>query len=374
MTTDVETIVVGAGAIGLAVADALAARGKRVLILEQHMRTGSETTARNSEVIHAGLYYRPGTLKARTCLAGKSLLYHFAAANGVPVNRCGKLIVATSRHELAKLEHIAADAAACGVEDLVMLSVAGVRAIEPNVTCAAGLLSPSTGVIDSRAFILALEGHIQAAGGELVLGACVVGLQRLPSGYGVTVAERAGSQSTIYSRNLVIAAGLHSSSVAALLFADPASPYRPPATRFAKGHYFAISGKVPFRRLIYPLPADGGLGMHLTLDTAGAARLGPDVTYVDRISYDFEDGDGTRRERFITEAARWWPDVIAAALEPDTTGIRPKLSGPGEPAADFAIHDEGVHGMAGLVALYGIESPGLTASLAIAQRVAVLLD
>lgn len=374
MTADVETIVVGAGVIGLAITLEVAARGRHVLVLEQHAHTGSETTSRNSEVVHAGLYYPPGSLKARTCLAGRTLLYRFAADNGVPFRRCGKLLIATSAEDVAKLAHIAANAAACGVDDLSFLTAADVRAMEPSITCVSGLLSPSTGIIDGHAFLDALEGNMQSLGGEMVLNARVSGLQRCPSGYQVWVAAGAATTTAITCRNLVIAGGLHSSALATLLFADPASRYHPPATHFAKGHYFSISGKVPFQRLIYPVPEAGGLGVHLTLDIAGHAKLGPDITFVDRISYAFQDDDGARRKRFLAETARWWPGVADADLQPGTTGIRPKLSGPGEPAADFAVHDERQHGMAGLVALYGIESPGLTAALAIAQHVAALLD
>lgn len=374
MTADVETIVVGAGVIGLAITLEVAARGRHVLVLEQHAHTGSETTSRNSEVVHAGLYYPPGSLKARTCLAGRTLLYRFAADNGVPFRRCGKLLIATSAEDVAKLAHIAANAAACGVDDLSFLTAADVRAMEPSITCVSGLLSPSTGIIDGHAFLDALEGNMQSLGGEMVLNARVSGLQRCPSGYQVWVAAGAATTTAITCRNLVIAGGLHSSALATLLFADPASRYHPPATHFAKGHYFSVAGKVPFQRLIYPVPEAGGLGVHLTLDIAGHAKLGPDITFVDRISYAFQDDDGARRKRFLAETARWWPGVADADLQPGTTGIRPKLSGPGEPAADFAVHDERQHGMAGLVALYGIESPGLTAALAIAQHVAALLD
>lgn len=374
MTADVETIVVGAGVIGLAITLEVAVRGRHVLVLEQHAHTGSETTSRNSEVVHAGLYYPPGSLKARTCLAGRTLLYRFAADNGVPFRRCGKLLIATSAEDVAKLAHIAANAAACGVDDLSFLTAADVRAMEPSITCVSGLLSPSTGIIDGHAFLDALEGNMQSLGGEMVLNARVSGLQRCPSGYQVWVAAGAATTTAITCRNLVIAGGLHSSALATLLFADPASRYHPPATHFAKGHYFSVAGKVPFQRLIYPVPEAGGLGVHLTLDIAGHAKLGPDITFVDRISYAFQDDDGARRKRFLAETARWWPGVADADLQPGTTGIRPKLSGPGEPAADFAVHDERQHGMAGLVALYGIESPGLTAALAIAQHVAALLD
>lgn len=374
MTADIETIIVGAGVIGLAVARSVAARGQHVLVLEQHARTGSETTSRNSEVIHAGLYYAPGSLKARNCLAGRIELYRFAAENGVPFRRCGKLLVATGAQEAAALEQIADNAAACGVDDLVRLSAADVGALEPSIACDFGLLSPSTGIIDSRALLTALEGHIQSMGGEIVLNARVTRLRRCPSGYEVMVESGAAAATAITSRKLVIAAGLHASAVAARMFADSTSAYRPPATYFVKGHYFDVAGKVPFDRLIYPVPEPGGLGVHLTLDIAGNAKLGPDVSYVDRISYAFDDDDGARKRRFIAAAARWWPGVADAELQPGTTGIRPKLSGPCEPTADFAIHDEKLHGMPGLVALYGIESPGLTAALAIAQHVAALLE
>lgn len=371
MSTDVETLVIGAGVVGLAAAQALAAQGQDVLVLERNDRVGAETSSRNSEVIHAGLYYPPGSLRARLCVEGKAMLYRFCAENGVAAHRCGKLLVATATAELPQLDAIAATAALNGVDDLVRLTAKDVRAIEPELSAVAALLSPSTGVIDSHGLMTALEGHLAARGGSVVLETTVVDIARLPAGGFAVGTLSGGETSTVTARNLVISAGLGASRLARALFPD--GPYAPPETWPAKGHYFALSGRAPFQRLVYPMPEGAWLGVHLTLDTAGQAKFGPDLEWTDRIGYDFEDADGRRVARFYREIRRYWPGLPDGALQPGYTGIRPKLYREGEPAADFAIHGPSVHGIPRLVALYGIESPGLTASLAIGALVAATL-
>jgi L-2-hydroxyglutarate oxidase LhgO len=367
VAADVETIVVGAGVVGLAVARALALSGREVLVLERHDRVGAETSSRSSEVIHAGLYYPPGSLRAKACVAGKEMLYRFAAEAGVAVVRTGKLLVATHEAELPRLAAIGATAARNGVHDLVELTGAEARALEPELACVAAVLSPSTGVVDSHGLMTALEGAIAAHGGSVVLNTAVTGLARAPDGTFALDTEGA-ERGRITCARLVLAAGLGASALARLFAWPP--PYAPPATYPAKGHYFALSRRAPFRRLVYPMPDGAWLGVHLTLDVSGRARFGPDLEWTDRVGYDFEDADGARRARFAAEIRRYWPGLPEAALHPDTTGIRPKLYRAGEPVADFAIHGPETHGVAGLVALYGIESPGLTASLAVGEMVA----
>jgi L-2-hydroxyglutarate oxidase LhgO len=363
--------VVGAGVVGLAIARALALRGHEVLVLERHNRIGSETSSRNSEVIHAGLYYPPGSLRARLCVAGKKLLYDFCAENGVAHNRCGKLLVATQEAEIAKLEAIAATAKVNGVDDLSRLTTQEARALEPEVACVAAYLSPSTGVIDSHALMFALEGHLTARGGQVVLNAAATGLaQRDDLGFEIEI-DSAGETSNLTAKSLVVAAGFGATELGRKLAYKPG--YAVPETFPAKGHYFSLSGRAPFRHLVYPMPDGAWLGVHLTLDVAGRAKFGPDIEWKDEVSYDFEDADGARRGRFEAEIRRYWPGLPDGALNPDYVGVRPKIYRQGEPAADFAIHGPSEHGLPRLVALYGIESPGLTASLAIGEHVAALL-
>lgn len=405
MTADIDCVVVGAGVVGLAIARELASRGREVLVIEQHDRIGAETSSRNSEVIHAGLYYPPGSLKARLCLEGKALLYRFAAENGIATRRLGKLLVATTAAEIPKLDAIAANARASGVDDLVAITTADARALEPALSCAAACLSPSTGIVDSHGLMQALEGHIQSSGGQIVLATRVERAVHEGAQFRLTLTStgkdtpadglptgEVESPMILTCNALVLAAGLHTSRLARTLFGSagsvetipsthefvavhgaPQASYRPPETYFAKGHYFTLTGRAPFSRLIYPMPRDGGLGVHLTLDIAGQAKFGPDVTWVDTISYAFDDRNGTRRATFSNEIRRWWPDLDDTMIAPGYTGIRPKLSREKEPAADFAIHGPAEHGMNGLVALYGIESPGLTSALAIASHCAIAL-
>lgn len=368
MTPDIETIVIGGGVVGLAAARALAQAGHEVVLLEQHALIGAETSSRNSEVIHAGIYYPPGSQRARLCVGGKALLYRFAAENGVAVNRCGKLLVATDDSQLPKLATLAATAKANGVDDLVSLSAADVRALEPEVRCVAALLSPSTGVVDSHGLMVALEGHLTTAGGQVVLASPVVGLVDGGDHY---VIETAGDAATrVTCRHLVLAAGLHATRVARHL-SWPAAGYQPPETYYAKGQYYALSGTAPFRRHIYPMPAGAWLGLHATIDLSGRCKFGPDIAWIPEIDYAFEP---EKLVQFLDFIRSYWPGLDAARLHPDYTGIRPKLYRDGEPVPDFAIHGTETHGRERLVMLFGIESPGLTASLAIGSAVVALLN
>lgn len=365
---DIECVVVGAGVVGLAVARALARAGRDVVVLEAEPGIGRGISARNSEVVHAGLYYAPGSRKARCCVAGKHLLYAFAADHGVPNRRCGKLVVATQAGQVPQLEALARRAAANGVEDLVGLTPSDVRALEPEVTAVRGLLSPSTGIVDAQALMLALRGDIEAAGGALALatpvlrGAAEVGAIRLETGGAAPDAIRA--------RHVVLAGGLGSAPLARAIAG--VRPDSVPTIRFAKGNYVALSGVAPFQRLVYPLPEPGGIGVHLTLDLAGRARFGPDVEWLETrepgaIDYRVE---ASRTAGVLAAIRAYWPNVPADRLVPDYAGVRPKLVGPGEPDADFLIQDEAAHGVAGLQVLLGIESPGLTSALALAEEVA----
>jgi L-2-hydroxyglutarate oxidase LhgO len=372
VTADVETVVIGAGVVGLAIARALALRGQEVMVLERHDRIGAETSSRNSEVIHAGLYYEPGSLRADLCVAGKELLYRFCAENGVAHTRCGKILVATQDAEIARLEAIAATAATNGVHDLRRLSVEDVNTLEPQVHCVAAYLSPSTGVIDSHGLMLSIEGHLTASGGQVVLNTNVTGL-KAPTGesgdFEIETAA-AGETSTLTARNLILAGGLGATALGTMLHYT--NGYAPPRTYPARGHYFSLSGRAPFRHLVYPMPQGAWLGVHLTLDTAGRAKFGPDIEWMDAANYAFDEQGGERQRRFEAEIRRYWPGLPDGALHPDYVGIRPKIYAEGEPTPDFAIHGPAVHGISRLVALYGIESPGLTSSLAIGAHVSEL--
>jgi L-2-hydroxyglutarate oxidase LhgO len=371
VAADVETVVIGAGVVGLAIARALALKGREVLVLERHDRIGSETSSRNSEVIHAGLYYPPGSLRAKLCVAGKEQLYAFCTENGVAHRRCGKLLVATQEPEIAKLEAIAKTAGANGVTDLSRLSAEDARALEPEVACVAAYFSPSTGVVDSHGLMLALEGHLTAKGGQVVLNANATQLAQVEGvGFAIGIVS-SGETSRLTAKTLVLAAGFGGTALGRTLTYEPG--YTVPETYPAKGHYFSLAGRVPFRHLVYPMPQGAWLGVHLTLDVAGRAKFGPDIEWKDAVTYDFEDADGKRRAGFEAEIRRYWPGLPDGALQPDYVGVRPKIYRQGEPVADFAIHGPAQHGVPGLVALYGIESPGLTSSLAIGDYVAALL-
>ena len=366
---DIETIVVGAGVVGLAIARSCAAAGQDLMVLEQHALVGSETSSRNSEVIHAGIYYPTGSLRARLCVEGKHKLYQFAAENGVTALRCGKLLVATDDGQLPKLRQLHETAQRNGVDDLVPLTATEARALEPEVRCAAALLSPSTGVVDSHVMMVALEGHIEAAGGQVVLSAPVTGLSRIAGGYAVETGGEASARVTC--RRLIIAAGLHATGLARLLKWPADGRYRPPETYYAKGQYYALSGRSPFKRHVYPMPAGAWLGLHATVDIAGRCKFGPDIAWIPEIDYAFEP---EKLSAFLDFIRSYWPGLDANRLHPDYTGVRPKLYREGEPVADFAIHGPKTHGLDGLAMLFGIESPGLTASLAIGDYVVGLLE
>ena len=362
MIADVDTIVVGAGVVGLAIARALTAAGREVIVLEQHELIGSETSSRNSEVIHAGIYYPPGSLRARLCVRGKDLLYRFCADNSVPHARCGKLLVATRDTQLPKLAAIRDTAARNGVADLECLGGNAAKALEPALECVAALLSPSTGIIDSHAFMLALEGHIEAGGGSVILR-CPV--ERITHAQGVFQLSTGGQAAgTISSTRLVLAAGLHVTPLARSL--TYGSGYRPPETYYAKGQYYALSGRSPFKRHIYPMPEGAWLGLHATVDLGGRCKFGPDIAWTPGIDYSFQP---EKLDQFLDFIRGYYPGLDVERLHPDYTGVRPKLYREGEAVPDFAIHGPGQHGIPGLVALFGIESPGLTAALAIAEHV-----
>ena len=356
-----EAVVVGAGVVGLAVARALALAGREVVILEAEEAIGTHTSSRNSEVIHAGIYYPKGSLKARSCIAGKQLLYEYCVAHGVPHRRSGKLIVATHQDQVGNLQEMQKRAHANGVTDVVWMTRAQALALEPELHCVAALYSPSTGIIDSHALMLAYLGDAQAHGAMLALRS------RLEK---VVIRERsfelhvAGSE-PIRCALLVNCAGLTAPSLARRTQGFPQE--RIPEERYAKGNYYSLARRSPFSRLVYPVPEPGGLGVHVTLDLAGQARFGPDVEWVERIAYDV---DPRRAEGFYAAIRRYWPGLPDGALLPGYSGIRPKTAGPGAPSPDFLLHGPGTHGVPGLVQLFGIESPGLTASLALAELVA----
>jgi L-2-hydroxyglutarate oxidase LhgO len=367
MTESVECVVIGAGAVGLAVARALALGGREVLVLEKERWIGSETSSRNSEVIHAGLHYPKDSLKARFCVAGRDLLYAYCAERGVPHKRLGKLTVASKEAELPILEGVWRRAQANGVTDLEWVGGNEARAMEPELFCLRAFLSPSTGIVDSHALMLSYQGELEAAGGMVALRAPVVSGRT--DGQGFTLEIGGAQPMTLECRLLVNSAGVHAPSLARRIAGIPTASI-PPAY-FARGVYFTLSGRAPFRRLIYPVPEPGGLGVHLTLDLAGQARFGPDVEWIQGVDYTV---DPRRGERFYAAIRSYWPGLKDGALQPGYAGIRPKISGPAEPAADFLVQGPAEHGVPGLVNLYGIESPGLTASLAIADHVASLLD
>ncbi|MGO4390570.1 NAD(P)/FAD-dependent oxidoreductase [Variovorax sp. M-6] len=361
-----DCAVIGAGVVGLAVARALALQGREVIVLESEGAIGTGTSSRNSEVIHAGIYYPQGSLKAQLCVDGKQRLYAYAGERGLPHRRCGKLIVATSEAQVGQLEAIAAKARANGVDDLVLLTREQARAMEPQLECLAALHSPSTGIVDSHALMLSLQGDLEHAGGLVALKSEVVGAEC--GGSGIVLKSRDGT--ALRCNTVVNAAGLSAPLLARRFEGLPAASV--PTAHFAKGSYFTLAGRAPFHRLIYPVPEAAGLGVHLTLDLGGQAKFGPDVQWV--ASPDDLVVDAARGEGFYAEVRKYWPALPDAALVPGYAGIRPKISGPGEAAADFMIQGPEAHGVRGLVNLFGIESPGLTSSLAIAHHVSALLS
>lgn len=366
----VDVVVAGAGVMGLAAARALALSGREVLVLEAASAIGTGTSSRNSEVIHAGLYYPTGTLKARLCVQGRDMLYAYCAERGVHHRRCGKLLVATSEAQILKLQAIAAQAAANGVHDLQWLSRDQARALEPALDCVAALHSPSTGIIDSHGLMLALLGDLENAGGQVVLNTAVARAVAVPQGIEVEAVDSISASSTrLLARTFVNAAGLSAPALARQI--QGLDLRHVPTAHYAKGSYFSLAGRAPFSRLIYPMPEGGGLGVHLTLDLGGQARFGPDAQWLsvdsaEQIDYTV---DPARGEAFYAEVRRYWPGLQDGALQPAYSGVRPKISGPDEPAADFVIQGPAEHGVPGLVNLFGIESPGLTSCLAIAEQV-----
>ena len=382
MAEKLDCVVIGAGVVGLACARALAMSGREVIILEAEDAIGTHTSSRNSEVIHAGIYYPRGSLKAELCVEGRQLLYRFCADHGVEHRRCGKLIVATQPAQRQALDRIHAQAEGNGVTDLARMTAAAVRELEPELHCVDALLSPSTGIIDSHGLMLALLGDAEAHGAMLAFGSPIVrGSTTNASGeIGIEVGGRistGGSPTSVSARTVINSAGLHAQRVAAAFEGFPRQCV--PETHYAKGNYYTLSGRVPFSRLIYPVPeaAAAGLGVHLTIDLAGQARFGPDVEWLgqgDTLDYSvIYDVDARRAEKFYEAIRTYWPGLADGAIAPAYAGIRPKLHGPGAPAGDFVIQGPQVHGVSGLVNLYGIESPGLTASLAIAETVCALV-
>lgn len=360
-----DAVVVGAGVVGLAVARALSQAGRDVIVIEQADAIGTETSSRNSEVIHAGIYYPKGSLKALTCVEGRERLYAYCAERGIPHKRLGKLIVACDERQLAGLAELRSKAEANGVHDLQSLDGVQARRLEPALACVGALLSPSTGIIDSHAFMLALQGDAEAAGAAIAFNTPVLGATIGNDGIAL---ETGGDQPLrLLARTVVNSAGLHAPALAGKFRGLPESAV--PPGHFAKGNYYTLTGKSPFSRLIYPAPEAAGLGVHITVDLAGQARFGPDVEWIETIDYTVDPG---RAQSFYAAIRTYWPGLPDGALQPGYAGIRPKLQAPGEPAKDFLIQGPADHGIRGLVNLFGIESPGLTASLAIADRVAAL--
>ena len=368
MSTDIDCIVVGAGVVGLAIARALALSGREVMVVEAAEGIGTGTSARNSEVIHAGIYYPAGSLKAKLCVEGRHLLYDYCAQHGVGHKRIGKLIVATSEDEIPKLSDILQKARTNGVDDMELLSAAQAQALEPALSCTAALLSPSTGIIDSHGLMLAYQGDAENAGAQCVFHTPLLsGQVRSHGGFDL---QFGGADAMALSCNVLInASGLHAPTLARRIQGIP--EHAIPKEYLCKGSYFTLQGRVPFTRLIYPTPHHAGLGVHLTLDLGGQAKFGPDVEWIDRVDYDI---DPSRCDGFYEAVRSYWPDMRDGTLSPGYTGIRPKISGPDEPAADFMISGPATHGIPGLVNLFGIESPGLTSSLAIARETLLRLN
>ena len=366
VTEQVDCAVIGAGVVGLAIARELAISGREVIVLEAADTIGTHTSSRNSEVIHAGLYYPRGSLKARLCASGKWLLYDYCAGHGVPHSNIGKIVVAVTEDEIATLKSYVQKAEANGIRDLRWLSCEELRDLEPAVECVAGFLSPSTGIVDSHALMLAYQGNAENHGASVVFKSPVE--SGTVCGDGIVLNVGGDEPMTIACRSVVNCAGLFAQNVARSIEGIPASSI--PPQYFAKAHYYTLSGKPPFRRLVYPVASDAHLGVHVTVDMAGQIRFGPDVSWVDAVDYSF---DHSRGPLFYEAIRKYYPGLKDGQLQPGYTGIRPKVSGPKEAAADFIVRGPKVHGVAGLVNLYGIESPGLTASLAIAQHVRELL-
>jgi L-2-hydroxyglutarate oxidase LhgO len=365
----IDTLVVGAGVIGLACADARGRADCEVVFVESETLYGSGISSRNSEVIHSGIYYAPGSTKARVCARGRPLLYEFCERHGVPHRRCGKLVVAAHEDQRAELEKLRARGEANGVAGLRLIDAAQARALEPQLECVAALLSESTGIVDSHALMTALLGRAERHGASLVLRTRFESASVMPQGgFDVRLRDDDGEMRLRVQR-LVIATGLNAPSTAARIEGFPAA--RLPVERYAKGNYFALVGRAPFSRLIYPVPQKDGLGVHLTLDLGGQARFGPDVEWIDAVDYTVNP---VRLPSFYGEIRKYWRGLADGQLRPDYAGVRPKIYAPDQPAADFDIAGPAAHGVPGLACLFGIESPGLTAALAIADEVAQQID
>lgn len=367
MSFDFDATVVGAGAVGLACGRALAKRGLSVLVLEKDSHIGQGVSSRNSEVIHGGLYYPGGSLKARLCVQGRRALYPFLESHKVDFRKCGKLVVATDESEVARMEAIFEQGVANGVEALDHLTGAQARALEPGLNAHAAILSPESGVFDSHGYMLALQGEIEDAGGSVVVSTPFERAGPVAGG-GFTITAGGEERTTLTTRLLVTAPGLGAQAVAARIEGYPAD--RIPAGHFGKGVYFRLTGKAPFERLIYPPPIPGALGTHYRKDLGGQAVFGPDLVYVGTEDYSVDAAKAAEFERYVR---RFWPGLPDGALTADYAGIRPKLHGPGEPQPDFQLRGREDHGIEGLAALFGIESPGLTSSLAIGEAVAEML-
>ena len=361
----VECVVIGAGVIGLAVARALALAGREVMVLEAASAIGTGTSSRNSEVIHAGIYYTAGSLKARLCVQGKAMLYDYCAERAIGHRRCGKLLVATAPEQLAQLQDVMKKARRNGVNDLVLLSGPQARALEPQLVCEAAVYSPSTGIVDSHGLMLALQGDVENAAGIVVLNSPLARAEYAQEA--INLVANDGTQ--LRAQIVVNAAGLQAPALAGCF--KGLDPRHVPRAWFAKGNYFTLAGHAPFSHLIYPLPQTAGLGVHLTLDLGGQAKFGPDVQWVE--SPDDLMVDPARGDAFYAEVRKYWPALADGALIPGYAGIRPKIHGPGEATLDFVIQGPADHGVPGLVNLFGIESPGLTSALAIGDYVRDLL-
>jgi L-2-hydroxyglutarate oxidase LhgO len=359
-----QVLVLGAGVVGLAVARAAALAGHEVIVAEATRGIGNGVSSRNSEVIHGGMYYPTGSLRALHCPRGRRMLYDFCVSHGVPHRKCGKLIVATEDAEVAKMEEILKQGITNGVEGLVMIDGAAARAMEPALTCVAALLSPETGIVDSHSFMRALQGDLEDRGGVIAFDTRVERLIHTQAGWLVRYGGSASGELAVDA--VINSAGLGAQQLARNTEGYPAE--RVPRLVLARGNYFGYAGRPVFSRLIYPAPRiDGGLGIHVTLDLAGRMRFGPDVEWIEEENYDVNAG---RAASFYGAIRRYWPGLKDGALQPDYAGVRPKLTGPGEPAADFMIEGPAQHGLPGLVHLFGIESPGLTSALSLADEVA----
>lgn len=361
-TADIDTVVIGAGVVGLAVGAALAASGREVFVLEREAAIGQGVSSRNSEVIHAGIYYPKNSLKARLCVEGKAMLYRYSKERNIPHQRAGKLIVASNDNETQTLKALQKKAIANGVDDLTLLTADDAQALQPGLHCTAALHSPSTGIIDSHTLMLSLQADIEHNNGRVVCNSCVKHIKADNGTFTITLTDA----STVTANQIINCAGLNAVSVAHQI--DTLDRATIPTAKFAKGNYFKLTAKAPFTKLIYPAPVIGGLGIHLTIDLAGQKRFGPDIEWLDNSHFDYKV-DPQRADKFYSAIRKYWPELPDNALVADYAGIRPKIDFPKESDIDFKFSTAQHHGIAGLVNLYGIESPGLTSSLAIAVLV-----